>query len=127
MRDWSFVEKNECNDQGTRVDPILLVLFNKLVSTKRYINVVSNMSLDDFLTSRYDVTPKRKITGKRYLEFFWNDLCGYQIELHFDINEATDDVVRDLYVDIQMKNRKFTSMLKPQDDYVPESKLLASI
>ena len=85
MRDWSFVEKNECNDQGTRVDPILLVLFNKLVSTKRYINVVSNMSLDDFLTSRYDVTPKRKITGKRYLEFFWNDLCGYQIELHFDI------------------------------------------
>ena len=128
MRNWSFDEtNNKESDNGAQVDPVKIALYNKLISLKRYKKLVSNISIDIFLQSSYEVTPKRKMSGQRYLEFFWADFCAQEVVVSFDINENTPEAISQLYLDIQIKNRKFTNMTRPPQEYFVEEKLLASI
>lgn len=128
FRDWSFnKELSKQQSQVIHVEDLKIVLFNSLKTSKRYKDLVRNITLEIFLASDFEVFLKRKTSGIRYIEFVWDDLCEKPIELRFDINENTPEVISDKYIEMQTINRKFTKMHNLDNQYYPDPRTMAII
>lgn len=125
--DWSFRKSNNTKSKVESIDPLSIALFNKMKTSKRYNDLVSEVSIETFLGADFEIFLKRKRSGIRYIEFVWDDLCEKSIELRFDVDENTPKVVLDKYLQLQMVNRKFTKMHNLENQYYPDPRSMASI
>ena len=128
FRDWSYNEElSKQPSQVIHVEDLKIVLFNSLKTSKRYKDLVRNVTLEIFLASDFEVFLKRKTSGIRYIEFVWDDLCEKPIELRFDINENTPAVISEKYIEMQTTNRKFTKMHNLDNQYYQDPRTMAII
>lgn len=128
FRDWSYnKELLKQSSPVIHVEGLKIVLFNRLKTSKRYKDLVRNITLEKFLASDFEASLKRKTSGIRYIMFVWDDLCEKPIELRFDINENTPKVISDKYIEMQMINRNFTKIHNWRNQYHPDPRSMANI
>lgn len=107
MKDWSFKSMNDKPGSIQSVDPLEILLFNKLKSTKLYSKLAKNMTWDEFQEYTFEDPTVSGGNGlKRYLKFICYDMCGRNVELSFIVNAESHDILKSLLLELTIVNKK---------------------
>ena len=123
MKDWSFKSMNNKPGNIQSVDPLDILLFNKLKSTKLYSKLVINMTWDEFQQYTFEVPTVSGGNGlKRYIEFICYDMRGENVELSFAVNEESHDILKLLLLELTIANKKVSSKRYTDNFYLAGNK-----
>lgn len=108
-KNWSY-KTGQNNSKTKEYSHVDITLFNRLKTSKIYKHIASELDLNIFIESSYEVTIEKRKNMKRFLNFIWYDLLGEQVEIRVEVNEETHIEFRILQNEILLNQRQSTNI-----------------